>query len=136
MIDMTKIYERYFPDRITRQGFIGNALAYIKQLLNSPTTAKVSDYLENYGVTSEKLLKELLDNRILIRSEKIRRDDDGKDSFCISYKPGKKNVNYNSVLRAIKGETSLVVQGLRLRAPNAGAWVQFLVKELDPACCN
>ncbi len=99
MIDMTKIYERYFPDRITRQGFIGNAFAYIKQLLNSPTTAKVSDYLENYGVTSEKLLKELLDNRILIRNEKIRRDDDGKDSFCISYKPGKKNINYNSVLR-------------------------------------
>ena len=44
--------------------------------------------------------------------------------------------NYNSVLRVMKGETSLVVQWLRFCAPNAGAWVQFLVKELDPACCN
>ena len=31
-------------------------------------------------------------------------------------------------------ETPLVVQGLRLRAPNAG--IQSLVKELDLTCCN
>ena len=31
---------------------------------------------------------------------------------------------------------SLVVQWLRLRAPNARAQVQPLVKQLDPACCN
>ena len=44
--------------------------------------------------------------------------------------------NYNSVLTVMKGETSLVVQWLRLHAPKAGAWVQFLVKELDPSGCN
>ena len=32
--------------------------------------------------------------------------------------------------------TSLVVQWLRLRAPNAGAQVRFLVRELDPVCRN
>ena len=32
--------------------------------------------------------------------------------------------------------TSLVVQWLRLLIPNAGAWFRFLVRELDPACCN
>ena len=29
---------------------------------------------------------------------------------------------------------SLVVQCLRLVAPNSGAWVRSLVRELDPAC--
>ena len=32
--------------------------------------------------------------------------------------------------------TSLVVQWLRLHIPNAGAWIQFLVRELDPICHN
>ena len=33
--------------------------------------------------------------------------------------------------------TSLVVQQLRLQTPNAGgAWVQFLIRELDSACLN
>ena len=33
-------------------------------------------------------------------------------------------------------EISLVVQWLRLQAPKAGALVQSLVRELDPACHN
>ena len=35
-------------------------------------------------------------------------------------------------------ETSLVVQWLRLCAPNAGPWppAQSLVRELDPTCCT
>ena len=32
------------------------------------------------------------------------------------------------------GGTSLVAQWLRLRPPNAGAWVRSLVRELDPTC--
>ena len=31
-------------------------------------------------------------------------------------------------------QTSLVVQWLRLQTPNAGVWVQSLVRELDPTC--
>ena len=32
--------------------------------------------------------------------------------------------------------TSLVVQWLRLQAPNSGAQVRSLVRELDPICYN
>ena len=32
--------------------------------------------------------------------------------------------------------SSLVVQWLRLQAPNSGAQVQSLVRELDPICYN
>ena len=34
------------------------------------------------------------------------------------------------------GWTSLVVEWLRLQALIQGAWVQSLVKELDPTCRN
>ena len=30
----------------------------------------------------------------------------------------------------------VVVQWLRLLTPSAGAWIRFLGRELDPACCN
>lgn len=29
-----------------------------------------------------------------------------------------------------------MVQWLRFRAPDTGAWVWHLVRELDPTCCN
>ena len=35
----------------------------------------------------------------------------------------------------LKG-TSLVIQWLRYHIPNAGAWVQSVVRELDTTCCN
>ena len=38
--------------------------------------------------------------------------------------------------RSLPTKTSLVVQGLRLQAPNAGAQVGSLVKELDPTGSN
>lgn len=85
MVDTTKIYERYFPEEITRQGFIGHMGEYIKQLLSDPASAKVSDYLEKYGITSEKALKELLDNCIIMRSEKIKKGNNGKDVFTVKY---------------------------------------------------
>ena len=39
------------------------------------------------------------------------------------------------ILREVTG-TSLVVQWLRLHAPNAGAGVQSMARALDPTCCN
>ena len=33
-------------------------------------------------------------------------------------------------------ETSLVVRCLRVCTPNAGAWVQSLIRKLDPICQN
>lgn len=100
MIDTLKIYERYFPDEITPQGFIGHMLRYIQELLsdNAPA-AKIDEYLEKYGLTSEKALKELLDNRILKRTERIKSGGDGKDVFCVKYEPYYKDINYHKVLR-------------------------------------
>ena len=86
MVDTLKIYERYFPEEITRQGFIGHMKKYIKDLLSDPASAKVDEYLEKYGITSEKALKELLDNCIIIRSEKIKDGHNGKDVFTVKYK--------------------------------------------------
>ena len=86
MVDTLKIHERYFPEEITRQGFIGHMKKYIKELLSDPASAKVDEYLEKYGITSEKALKELLDNCIIIRSEKIKDGHNGKDVFTVKYK--------------------------------------------------
>ena len=105
MVDTLKIYERYFPDEITPQGFIGHMLRYIQELLsdNAPA-AKIDEYLEKYGLTSEKALKELLDNRILKRTEKIRKDIDGRDVFYIKYKPNE-GINIKQALRNLYIQT-------------------------------
>ena len=39
-------------------------------------------------------------------------------------------------ITTIKAGISLVVQRLRLSAPNEGARVQSLVREFDSACCS
>ena len=39
-------------------------------------------------------------------------------------------------LNLVVGADFRVVHRLRLRAVNAGAWVQPLVRELDPTCLN
>jgi hypothetical protein len=85
MVDTVKIYERYFPDEITRQGFIGHTEKYMKDLLSNPASAKIDEYLEKYGLTTENLLKELLDNGIIKRDEKIISGNGGKDVFSVKY---------------------------------------------------
>ena len=42
----------------------------------------------------------------------------------------------SSFFKYTKRRTFLVLQGLRLQAPNAGAQGPFLVRELDPTCHN
>ena len=47
--------------------------------------------------------------------------------------------SYQDAAQSVKNlssGTSLVVQRLRLQVPMQGAWVQSLVRELDPTCCN
>ena len=47
------------------------------------------------------------------------------------------SVNGLKMQKKYGGGTSLVVPWLRLQAPSSGgAWVQSLVRELDPTCCN
>lgn len=97
--------ESYFPDEeITRYGFISHMESYIKQLLNSPETASVDDYLMRFGIDSPKALCALLKrtdpsdetSAVLIRKESIKPDeDDGvtvpKDKFHIKYKLPRKD---------------------------------------------
>jgi len=46
-------------------------------------------------------------------------------------KKKKKKIDNNNELG-----TFLMVRWLRLQAPNAGTWIPFLVRELDPTCHN
>ena len=86
--------ESYFGDELTRYGFMSHMEAYMRQLLTNPKTAKVDDYLLSHGINNEKALELLLkrqDHRdensaVLVRRERIKTGDDGKDIFSISYK--------------------------------------------------
>ena len=110
MANKKNIYERYFPnDEMTKYGFISHLEAYIRQLLNDPSTANVDDFLKKHGIDNEIALKMLLkansndpNSAILIKSTSIRPDkesgnvdEDGgktsKDIFHIKYKLPRKD---------------------------------------------
>ena len=110
MVNKKNIYERYFPnDEMTKYGFISHLEAYIRQLLNDPSTANVDDFLKKHGIDNEVALKMLLktnsndpNSAILIKSTSIRSDkesgnvdEDGgktpKDVFHIKYKLPRKD---------------------------------------------
>ena len=84
----------YFGDEMTRGGFVSHMTKYIEQLMKNPSSAKVDDYLANHGITTEKALEMLLkkpdknneESAILIRKERIRTGEDGKDVFSVTYK--------------------------------------------------
>ena len=84
----------YFGDEMTRGGFVSHMTKYIEQLMKNPSSAKVDDYLANHGITNEKALEMLLkkpdqnneESSILIRKERIRTGEDGKDVFSVTYK--------------------------------------------------
>ena len=79
MANKKNIYERYFPnDEMTKYGFISHLEAYIKQLLNDPSTANVDVFLKKHGIDNEVALKMLLktnnndpNSAILIKSTSI-----------------------------------------------------------------
>ena len=108
MANKKNIYERYFPnDEMTKYGFISHLEAYIKQLLNDPSTANVDDFLKKHGIDNEVALKMLLktnsndpSSAILIKSTSIRPDKESvdknggktpKDVFHIKYKLPRKD---------------------------------------------
>lgn len=108
MANKKNIYERYFPnDEMTKYGFISHLEAYIKQLLNDPSTANVDVFLKKHGIDNEVALKMLLktnnndpNSAILIKSTSIRPDKESvdknggktpKDVFHIKYKLPRKD---------------------------------------------
>lgn len=100
------VNESYFQEEMTRGGFISHLESFIKQLLSSPRTAKVDEYLLKHGLDNQNAIKLLMapvykttdtafgeDGEqikavpsVLIRSEKIVLGDDGKDKFTVTYK--------------------------------------------------
>ncbi len=98
-MDKKQLNERYFKDPITRYGFISHMESYMKQLLTNPLTAHIDDYLKSYGLDDEKALSSLLkrtdkndeESAVLLRTEKIKTGDDGKDMFVVTYKLPRKD---------------------------------------------
>lgn len=94
MKNKNNISESYFGDELTRYGFMSHMESYIRQLLTDPKTAKVDDYLLSHNIDNGKALSLLLkrtnpndeESAVLVRRERIKSGDDGKDIFSITYK--------------------------------------------------
>lgn len=70
--------------------FLSHVKSYLKQLLTNPINTTPDMFLISYGLDNPKLLTNLLDNNIIIKSEKIINDGDN-DKFSISYKIPREN---------------------------------------------
>lgn len=89
-----KIVEGYFGDELTRYGFMSHMESYIRQLLTNPKLASVDDYLKSHGIDNKKALDLLLKktnpqdetSAVLVKKERIKTGEDGKDIFSITYK--------------------------------------------------
>ena len=107
MADNVQICEHYFGDELTRYGFMSHMEAFIRQLLLDPKKAEIDDYLKSHGITNEKALEILLkkpdkdneESAVLVRKEKIKTGEDGKDIFCVTYKLPRKD--YKNKMRRL-----------------------------------
>ena len=107
MADNVSICEHYFGDELTRYGFMSHMEAFIRQLLLNPKKAEIDDYLKSHGITNERALEMLLkkpdknneESAVLIRKEKIKTGEDGKDIFCVTYKLPRKD--YKNKMRRL-----------------------------------
>ena len=80
----------YINNEMTFYAFISNVKMFLKELLSSPSTADITDFLKEHGVDRKTLLNKLLDKGIVEKETKIENKDN-KDSFLISYKIPKRN---------------------------------------------
>ena len=107
MADNVSICEHYFGDELTRYGFMSHMEAFIRQLLLDPKKAEIDDYLKSHGITNERALEILLkkpdknneESAVLVRKEKIKTGEDGKDIFCVTYKLPRKD--YKNKMRRL-----------------------------------
>lgn len=74
----------YLNNEITFFAFISHLKMFLKQLLVSPTTADVDDYLKGNGISREELLNLLIERNIVIKETKIENKN-GKDMFGIKF---------------------------------------------------
>lgn len=96
------ISESVFKDtELTRYGFIAHMEDYMRQLLQNAKTAQPDEYLKERGLDGPKALSLLLkrtdpedpESAVLMRTERIRPDENGKDRFFIKYKLPRKDYN-------------------------------------------
>ena len=80
----------YLNDEMTFFGFLSHIKAFLKQLLTSPISADIDDYLKKHGLEKKELLKQLIERNIIIKDTKIENSN-SKDNFMISYKVPKQN---------------------------------------------
>jgi len=98
------IIEGYFPDEeLTRHAFMSHMGAFIKQLLTTPKTARVDEFLLKHGISTQKAIEMLLTpvidlngdkescRSVLKRKESIKMGEDGKDQFIVAYKLPRKD---------------------------------------------
>lgn len=84
---------------MTEYKFNSNIKSFLRDLLNDPVNASPSDMLQFYGFNRHNLLKYLIDNKMVEKSEKINdKDGDGnfkKVTMKVSFKVPKKNFKHN-----------------------------------------
>ena len=80
----------YLNDEMTFFGFLSHIKAFLKQLLMSPISADIDDYLKKHGLERKELINLMIERNIIIKDTKIE-DTNNKDNFVISYKVPKHN---------------------------------------------
>jgi hypothetical protein len=80
----------YLNNEITFFGFLSHTKAFLKNLLLSPLTADVDDYLKDNGLNREDFINKLLLKNIIEKETKIE-DNNGTDKFMVSFKIPKRN---------------------------------------------
>lgn len=87
---LLKEHANVLNEEVTFFSFLSHMKAYIKMLLTNPTNSQPDEFLVVNGLNGEKALSSLVDNNIIIKSEKIDSSGD-KDIFVISYKVPREN---------------------------------------------
>lgn len=80
----------YLNDEITFFGFISHAKHFLKQLLLSPSTADIDEYLKKHGLDRKELLNLFIEKGVVEKETKIENKGD-KDKFILTYKIPKQN---------------------------------------------
>ena len=89
-----------YQDELTYYKFYVDVLRFLKELLDNPSDAKVSDVLKNHGITREKLIQGLVDRNVLSRKNKVievPKGEKGKmtSKMLVKYSVLRKNFEKN-----------------------------------------
>lgn len=80
----------YLNDEITFFGFISHVKHFLKQLLLSPSTADIDEYLKKHGLDRKELVNLFIEKGVVEKETKIENKGD-KDKFILTYKIPKQN---------------------------------------------